>query len=661
MTQSTDTSSEAVSLSVLVSGDDLEDSRSFEREFTIGRDESCDVTIDSGLVSRTHARVVEDAGTWRILDCDSTNGLYVEGQRHEQAVVEEAEAGTVVHFGIDGPSLTFRLEAPSDTVDPSAPTAERASSKRTPPAHDAPAHDAPAHDAPKRSPGFALPENGQSERDAPEGPQGSKTKDNRRGDPPSDARAASDASGRSRNACSSNGPPSIPPPSSSATTGARGADAASAESSFAAIGSPEDNRLSDNGISEANADDDPSDQGPGKRSVTAYYDYYFSEDSDGAGGDHTRLLRQAYQRARHSERRQFLYVVAGVLIICLSLAIVALWQYQQRERLETLAMEVSEGIQRQNLALAQLRQRVGTDQPNRNTIWELEQERQRLENVYQGYVEELGLRRDLTADEQIIHRVARTFGESEFSMPAGFVREVRETIHDYWLGPGKPRFQRAIQRAQANGYVEPIVREMMRRGLPPEFFYLALQESDFKTDAVGPSTNWGYAKGMWQFIPTTAQRFDLDTGNRDHLPTVDPADERHDFQKSTEAAARYLQAIYTTEAQASGLLVIASYNWGEHRVNNKLNRMNAYGIPDSALEGIDETPDERNYWKFLTTYRSRMPKETRDYVLRVFSAAVIGQAPRHFGFDFDNPLTKAIDAAGDVPYAPPPPRLDSGS
>jgi len=203
VTQSTNTSSEAVSLSVLVSGGDLDDSRSFEREFTIGRDESCDVTIDSGLVSRTHARVVEDAGTWRILDCDSTNGLYVEGQRHEQAVVEEAEEGTVVHFGIDGPSLTFRLEAPSDAGDPSTATAERASSKRTPPAHDA-----PAHDAPNRSPGFASPENGQSECDSPEGTPRSETKDSRRDDRPSDARATSDTSGRSWNARSSNAPPS---------------------------------------------------------------------------------------------------------------------------------------------------------------------------------------------------------------------------------------------------------------------------------------------------------------------------------------------------------------------------------------------------------------------------------------------------------------------
>jgi membrane-bound lytic murein transglycosylase D len=33
-----------------------------------------------------------------------------------------------------------------------------------------------------------------------------------------------------------------------------------------------------------------------------------------------------------------------------------------------------------------------------------------------------------------------------------------------------------------------------------------------------------------------------------------------------------------------------------------------------------------------------MPEQTKDYVLKIFSAAVIGQDPRHFGFDFDDPL-----------------------
>jgi hypothetical protein len=56
------------------------------------------------------------------------------------------------------------------------------------------------------------------------------------------------------------------------------------------------------------------------------------------------------------------------------------------------------------------------------------------------------------------------------------------------------------------------------------------------------------------------------------------------------------------------------------------------------IEGVPANPQQRNYWRFLNEYRDRMPEETKNYVLHIFAAAVIGQDPRLFGFDFDNPL-----------------------
>jgi membrane-bound lytic murein transglycosylase D len=38
-----------------------------------------------------------------------------------------------------------------------------------------------------------------------------------------------------------------------------------------------------------------------------------------------------------------------------------------------------------------------------------------------------------------------------------------------------------------------------------------------------------------------------------------------------------------------------------------------------------------------------MPDETRDYVLKIFAAAVIGHNPRLFGLDMDNPLTRYME------------------
>ena len=125
---------------------------------------------------------------------------------------------------------------------------------------------------------------------------------------------------------------------------------------------------------------------------------------------------------------------------------------------------------------------------------------------------------------------------------------------------------------------------------------------------------------------------------------VDPQDERHDFKKSTHAAASYLRTIYATLAQASGLLAVASYNWGEHRVVTKLDELvGPQAIPKSAFEGVPENAEARSYWRFLGEFSARMPEETKDYVLRIFSAAVIGEDPRRFGFNFDNPLAAYLD------------------
>ena len=186
-----------------------------------------------------------------------------------------------------------------------------------------------------------------------------------------------------------------------------------------------------------------------------------------------------------------------------------------------------------------------------------------------------------------------------------------------WQSTG--RFTRAVQLAAQSGYTVPIAREFLRYNLPPQFFYLAMQESDFDPYRSGPPTYKGIAKGMWQFIPETGEKYGLRIGPLAGLRRPDPADDRHNWQKSTAAAARYIKDIYATDAQASGLLVMASYNWGENRVVNLLRRMPA-------------NPRERNFWKLLEKHRDQIPAETYDYVFYMISAAAIGENPRLFGF-----------------------------
>ncbi len=69
---------------------------------------------------------------------------------------------------------------------------------------------------------------------------------------------------------------------------------------------------------------------------------------------------------------------------------------------------------------------------------------------------------------------------------------------------------------------------------------------------------------------------------------------------------------------------------------------------------MPEDPRERNFWKLLTKYRERIPQETYDYVFSIVSAAVIGEAPELFGFDFDVPYRtpELVAASGESTPAP---------
>jgi hypothetical protein len=249
------------------------------------------------------------------------------------------------------------------------------------------------------------------------------------------------------------------------------------------------------------------------------------------------------------------------------------------------------------------------------------QEIKSLESKYDRFVKELGLYdSSMSEQDRAVFRVARMFGECEATMPKEFLAEVNKYIKRW---KSTDRLTNGIRRAQIYGYTGTISSMMFNRNLPPHFFYLALQESGFDVRAIGPKTRVGYAKGMWQFVPPTAKDFGLKAGPLQHLAEYDPDDERFNFSKATDAAARYIKRIYLTDAQASGLLVIASYNWGEGNVTRMIRQM-------------PQNPQDRNFWQLLK--RFKIPQETYDYVFFIVAAAVIGENPQLFGFDFPAPF-----------------------
>lgn len=377
--------------------------------------------------------------------------------------------------------------------------------------------------------------------------------------------------------------------------------------------------------------DQPQVQVEGEHQVSQYAERYFGDSGDAPVGVHTQYIRRAFKQVQARERKRYGLVIAVALGLFVCVAGYALFQHFQLKRQRALAEEIFYSMKSLEMEFAKSGLAAAADAGSQQAARTYREQRQEMEKSYDQFLQTMGFsERTLTDEDRLILRVTRVFGECELTMPPGYVSEVRRYIRQ-WQSTG--RFRKALTDALGRGYTTKIASAMLSEGLPPQFFYLAMQESDFNLLACGPKTRMGHAKGMWQFIPETALKYGLRLGPLHDLGRPDPGDDRHDFEKSTKAAVQYLKFIYTTEAQASGLLVMACYNWGEGRVVRRVRQM-------------PQNPRERNFWRLLADSQDRIPPETYNYVFSIVSAAVIGENPRLFGFDFENPLVLPADKPG---------------
>lgn len=364
---------------------------------------------------------------------------------------------------------------------------------------------------------------------------------------------------------------------------------------------------------------------PAGASLTQVVQRYFGTIS-GHAGSQTMLIRRAFQKVRRKQSHRYWTIIGAVSVLCIAVSIALYYQHQRVAKMRGLAEDIFYAMKALDVQIAALQTAVAQhpDPQLRQQVKNKKQQQDDLNTSYNQFARELGITPDnLSEKEWLVYKIARLFGECDVSMPPDFLRTVQAYIGKWQT---TPRLANAIVRAQANDYSRKIAALMLANDLPPQFFYLALQESDFDPKRSGPETpKWGIAKGMWQFIPSTAIQFGLRTGPLVEVRQYDPRDERHDFAKSTAAAAKYLRFLYETEAQASGLLVIAAYNWGQ---GNVLQR----------IRNLPNNPRARNFWRLLA--REKIPAQTYDYVFYIVSAAVIGENPRLFGFAFDNPLPR---------------------
>jgi len=386
-----------------------------------------------------------------------------------------------------------------------------------------------------------------------------------------------------------------------------------------------------------------SDEALDQDSVEGYAQRYFNSKDDESAGSRTVMIRKAYQKVQQQQKRTHRLTIAGVALLALFAAGYALYAHRVISKQTAQAEEIFYGMKRQDVLFAELEQKLAQagSSPGQAQLASYMADRQRMLDDYDRYVAGL-YDRKLNEKERLILRVTRMFGECDVAAPPEYVGEVMRYIVK-WQSTGS--FARALKRAQDGGYPPKIAAALMAQGLPPQYFYLAMRESHFDPHAIGSPTRWGIAKGMWQFIPETGQRFGLKSGPLASQRVVDELDDRFNWEKATPAAAKYIKDIYSTDAQASGLLVMASYNWGEYRIIDLLRQMPA-------------DPRQRNFWKLLAQYRGKMPLETYEYVFYIVAAAVIGENPKLFGFPFDNPLAftaRPMTPASVVSVRPAPP------
>jgi membrane-bound lytic murein transglycosylase D len=136
-------------------------------------------------------------------------------------------------------------------------------------------------------------------------------------------------------------------------------------------------------------------------------------------------------------------------------------------------------------------------------------------------------------------------------------------------------------KGRSTSYFKIIDGIFAKYGLPLELRYLAVIESDLKTNAVSKVG----AKGMWQFMPQTARELGLKITSK--------YDERTHAYRSTVAAAKYLKDLYVQFDD--WLLVVAAYNCGPGPIYSAIRKSGS-----------------KNFWA-LQYY---LPEESRGHVKR---------------------------------------------
>jgi membrane-bound lytic murein transglycosylase D len=148
---------------------------------------------------------------------------------------------------------------------------------------------------------------------------------------------------------------------------------------------------------------------------------------------------------------------------------------------------------------------------------------------------------------------------------------------------------------RAGRYFPYIEEKLAEAGMPGDLKYVPVAESALITNIKSRRR----AVGLWQFMSRTARRYGL---RKNRL-----IDERLDFERSTEAAIKYLDRLHSEFGNWT--LALAAYNCGDASLKREI----------------------RNQ-KVKDFYRLDLPLETERYIFRIAAIKAIMENPVQYGF-----------------------------
>lgn len=166
--------------------------------------------------------------------------------------------------------------------------------------------------------------------------------------------------------------------------------------------------------------------------------------------------------------------------------------------------------------------------------------------------------------------------------------------------------QKFVQKGKSKA-LQTIAEILKSHGIPEDFKYIPIVESNLEVDALSPKGAFGY----WQFMPSTARSYGLTVNNE--------VDERRDLIKSTHAAAKYFKALH--KEFGNWALVAAAYNVGDGNLRKAIQRQ-----------------QEDNYFKL------RLNSETTQYVYKIIAVKEVIERPEHYKYEFNDKTLYAWDA-----------------